>query len=81
MTSSLIVFTNDFISPLGTVNLHVTFGDKLCSKIILTKFMMIGILSTYNMIIDQPTLNRLRLRVSTYYYDRNSTKRRGELVL
>lgn len=51
MTSSLIRFTSDSISPLETINIYVTFEDKPYSKTILTKFMMVDILSVYNAII------------------------------
>lgn len=52
MTSSLMGFTSNFISLPGTVSLHVTFKDKLCSKMILARFMLVGIPSTYNAIMD-----------------------------
>lgn len=46
-------FTDDFISPLGTMNLYVTFKDKSCFKIILTKFVVVDIPPTYNAIIGK----------------------------
>lgn len=60
-------FTSNSISSLKTINLHITFGDKLCSKMILTKFMVVDIPSIYNVTIGRPILNRLRVVVSTYY--------------
>lgn len=65
MTFSLTRFTGNSISPLGIVNIHVTFGDEPCSKIIITKFMMVDIPSAYNVVIGRPMLNRLRAMVST----------------
>lgn len=67
LTSSRMEFTNDSILPLETINLHVTFRGKLCYKIILFKFIVIDIPSTYNVIIGRPTLSKLRAVVSTYH--------------
>lgn len=51
MSFLLMGFTNDSISLLWTVNLYFTFGNELCSKIILARFMMVDISSKYNAII------------------------------
>ena len=45
-------FFNDFVLSLGIVNLHIIFRDKPCSKIILTKFIVVDTPSTYNINID-----------------------------
>lgn len=66
MTSSLTGFVGDSNSPLGTMSLHITFGDGPCSKMLMTKFMMVDISLEYNAIICQPTLNRVRVVVLTY---------------
>ena len=60
MISSLIGFTDDSIFSLETMSLHVIFGDELYSKTIMTKFMVVGIPSMYNIIIGRSMLNRLR---------------------
>lgn len=67
MASSLTGFTGDFISPLGMVNLHVTYGKKPHSKTLTTKFMVVNIPSAYNTIVGRPTLNQLKVVVSTYH--------------
>ena len=64
--SSLMVFMGDFIYPLGTISLHITFDEEPCSKIVMTKFIVVKILLAYNVIIGQPTLNRLNAMM-TYY--------------
>lgn len=51
MTFLLMGFTSDSISPIGIMNLYITFGNEPCSKIILAKFMVVDILLTYNAII------------------------------
>ena len=67
MTSSLMGFTSDSISPLRTVNLHVMFGDEPFFKMMMVRFMVVNILSAYNIIIGRPMLNRLRAMVLTYH--------------
>lgn len=46
-----MMFIGKSIMPLGTMNMHITFGDEHCSNIILAKFMVVNIPSVYNMII------------------------------
>lgn len=65
MTYSMMRFIGDSISSLMTMNLHVTF--KFCFKKILSKFIVVDIPSTYNVIIGRLTLNRLRVILSTYH--------------
>lgn len=67
MTSLLIEFISDFISPLKTMSLHITFGDEPCSKMMMTKFIVVDTPSSNNAIISQPILNRLRVVVLTYH--------------
>lgn len=66
MTFLLMRFTGNLISPLRIVNIYVTFGDKLYSKTIITKFIVVDILLAYNEIIGLFMLNRLRAMVSTH---------------
>lgn len=49
MISSLTRFMGDFISLLGTMSLHIIFDEEPCSKIMMTKFMVVDI---HSMIID-----------------------------
>ncbi|RRT79002.1 hypothetical protein B296_00026213 [Ensete ventricosum] len=65
--SSYLIWFIDSISPLNTVNLHVTFDTGPNSKTVLTKFMVVDIPSVFNAIIGQPTLNRLWAMMSTYH--------------
>ena len=67
MFSSFMGFMSDFISPLGTMNLHVIFGDEHCSKMMLARFMIIDIYLAYNAIIGRSMPNRLRAMVSAYH--------------
>ncbi|RRT66475.1 hypothetical protein B296_00014700 [Ensete ventricosum] len=60
-------FTGDSISPAGKVVLLVTIGEELRSKILLVSFIVVALPSAYNAIIGRPTLNKLRVVVSTYH--------------
>ncbi|RRT31201.1 hypothetical protein B296_00056810 [Ensete ventricosum] len=67
LTSTLTGFTGNFVSPLGTTTIPVTFGGEPRSKTLLVSFMVVKLPSAYNAIIGHPTLNRLRTVVSTYH--------------
>lgn len=67
ITSSLMKFTNNSISPFGTMSLHIMFRDEPCSKMVISKFIVINILSTYNATIGETTLNILRAMVLSYH--------------
>ncbi|RZR72585.1 hypothetical protein BHM03_00014759 [Ensete ventricosum] len=67
LTSSLIGFTGDFVSPLGATTIPVTFGGEPRSKTLMVSFMVVKLPSAYNAIIGRPTLNRLKATVSTYH--------------
>lgn len=67
MVSTLIGFTRDSISPLGTTALSLTVVEEPRSKTLIVTFMVVGIPSTYNIILGRPTLNRIRAIISTYH--------------
>ncbi|RRT60843.1 hypothetical protein B296_00022859 [Ensete ventricosum] len=67
MTSTLTRFTGDAITPIGVATLPVTFGEEPRTKTIMVHFMVVDLPSAYNVIIGQPTLNKLRVIVSTYH--------------
>ncbi|KAJ8483716.1 hypothetical protein OPV22_016201 [Ensete ventricosum] len=67
LTSTFTGFIGDFVSPLGTTTIPVTFGGEPRSKTLLVSFMVVKLPSAYNAIIGRPTLNRLRTVVSTYH--------------
>ncbi|RWW04818.1 hypothetical protein BHE74_00047772 [Ensete ventricosum] len=67
MTSTLIGFTMDAITPVGIRTLPMTFDEELRTKTLMISFMVVELPSAYNMIIDRSTLNKLRAIVSTYH--------------
>ncbi|XP_064999878.1 uncharacterized protein LOC135633854 [Musa acuminata AAA Group] len=67
MSSALMGFTGDSISPLGTTTLPATIGEEPRTKTIMTTFMVVNLPSAYNVILGRPTLNKLKAVVSTYH--------------
>ncbi|RRT58408.1 hypothetical protein B296_00021041 [Ensete ventricosum] len=57
----------DSISLLGITTLLVTVKEEPRSKTLIVLFMMVKLPSTYNAILNLPTLNKLRVIVSTYH--------------
>ncbi|RWW53010.1 hypothetical protein BHE74_00040535 [Ensete ventricosum] len=67
MTSILIGFTGDIITPVGVATLPVTFGDEPRTKTFMVPFMVVDLPLAFYVIIGRPTLNKLRAVISTYY--------------
>ncbi|RRT36102.1 hypothetical protein B296_00055132 [Ensete ventricosum] len=67
MTLTLTGFTGDAIAPIGIVTFPVTFGDEPRTKTLMVPFMVVELPLAYNVIIDQPTLSKLRVIVSMYH--------------
>ncbi|XP_064966418.1 uncharacterized protein LOC135675222 [Musa acuminata AAA Group] len=65
--SALTGFTGDSISPLGAITLPLTLGAPPRSKTVMTTFLVIDLPTAYNAILGRPTLNKVRVVVSTYY--------------
>ena len=67
MAPALIGFTGDSIFLLGTTILLVTIGKEPRAKMIMTTFMVVDLPLAYNVILNRPTLNKLKAVVSTYH--------------
>lgn len=52
ITSLLIWFTSNSISPLGTMSLYIIFDNELYSKMVMTKFIVVDISLAYNIVIS-----------------------------
>ena len=66
-TSPLVSFSGDSIIPKGIITLTViavTYPAQVTKEI---DFLIVNCPLTYNIILGRPTLNRLRVAVSTYY--------------
>ena len=66
-TSSLVSFTGDRVIPKGIVKLTIiagTYPAQISKEI---DFLMVDCPSIYNIILGQPTLNKLKAAMSSYY--------------
>ena len=66
-TSPLVSFIGDRIVPRGIVTLTVVTGTYPAQVTKEIDFLIVNCLSTYNVILGRPALNRLRVAMSTYY--------------
>ena len=66
-TSPLVSFIGDRIVPRGIVTLTVVTGTYPAQVTKEIDFLIVNCLSTYNIILGRPALNRLRVAMSTYY--------------
>ncbi|RZS16052.1 hypothetical protein BHM03_00047994 [Ensete ventricosum] len=68
MTSILIGFTGDAITPICVATLPMTFDDEPRTKTLMVPFKVVELPSAYNVIIGRPTLNKLRVVISSYHH-------------
>ena len=66
-TSPLVSFIGDRTVPRGIVTLIVIAGTYLAQVIKEIDFLIVDYPSTYDIILGRPTLNRLKVAMSTYY--------------
>ena len=64
--SPFISFSGDRVYPRGIVTLTVTVGTQLRQLTRQLDFLVVNCLSSYNVIIRRPTLNRWKAATSTY---------------
>ena len=63
----LVGFGGTKVFPLGAVTLSVTVGDYPQQITWDVTFLVVNCLSTYNGILEQPTLNTWKAATSTYH--------------
>ena len=61
----LVDFAGDQVEVRGYVELRTTFSDENIAKTITVKYIVINTSSAYNLLLRQPSLNRLGAIVST----------------
>ena len=66
-TSPLVSFTGDRIFPAGIITLIIIARTYLAQVTKEIDFLIVDCLSTYNIILGRPALNRLRAGMLTYY--------------
>ncbi|KAL0435140.1 UNVERIFIED_CONTAM: hypothetical protein Sradi_0221900 [Sesamum radiatum] len=65
--TSLYGFAREVVHPRGMILLPLILGIYSFRKICLLKFLVVDIPSTYNVILERPTLNAFRAVISTYH--------------
>ena len=85
--SPLVSFSGDRVYPRGIVTLTVTVGAQPKQLTCQLDFLVVDCLSSYNVIIGRPTLNRWKAATSTYYLkvkfpmDNGVSEVRGDQIL
>jgi hypothetical protein len=64
----LVGFTGDKVKPSGVVSLMIEAGTYLKQVRASVKFLVVDCSSAYNVIINHPTLNKLRAVTLTYHF-------------
>ncbi|KAJ0985389.1 hypothetical protein J5N97_003745 [Dioscorea zingiberensis] len=65
--SSLVGFSGGVVQPEGMISLPVTIGNSPRSSTVTANFLVVRCASSYNVILDRPTLNALKAVISTYH--------------
>ncbi|KAL0462074.1 UNVERIFIED_CONTAM: hypothetical protein Slati_0095000 [Sesamum latifolium] len=65
--TSLYGFAGEVVHPRGMVSLPLTMGKGTTRKTCLLKFLVVDVPSTYNVILDRPTLNTFQAMESIYH--------------
>ena len=85
--SPLVSFSGDRVYPKGIVTLTVTMGAQPKQLTCQLDFLVVDYLSSYNVIIGRPTLNRWKAATSIYYLkvkfpmDNEVSEVRGDQIL
>ena len=64
--SLLVSFSRDCVYPKGIISLQITTGTYLALVTRMVDFLVVNCPSSYNVILGQPTLYRLKVVTSTY---------------
>jgi hypothetical protein len=65
--SPLVVSTGEQVQTMGIISLPITCGTSPRDSTIMVDFLVVDRPSTYNVIIGQPALNKLKAITSTYH--------------
>ena len=64
--SPLVSFSEDRVYPKGIISLQITAGTYPAQVTRMVDFLIVDCPSSYNVILGQPTLNRLKAVTSIY---------------
>ncbi|KAL0430401.1 UNVERIFIED_CONTAM: Polyprotein P3 [Sesamum radiatum] len=67
VNTSLYGFAGEVVHPRGMVSLPLTMGRGTACRTCLLKFLVLDVLSAYNVILGRPTLNTFQIVISTYH--------------
>ncbi|KAL0455608.1 UNVERIFIED_CONTAM: Pro-Pol polyprotein [Sesamum latifolium] len=67
VNTSLYGFAGEVVHPRGMVSLPLTMGTGTTRKTCILKFLVVDVLSAYNVILGRPTLNAFQAVISTYH--------------
>jgi len=77
----LVGFTSNQVEVQGYADLQTTFSDKHTSMTILVRYMVVNALSSYNMLLGRPSLNRLKAIPSSYHMKVKLPSPKGKVII
>lgn len=63
----LVGFTGDHMEVQGYADLRITFLDKHVTITIVVRYMVVNAPSSYNLLLERPSLNKLKAVPSSYH--------------
>ena len=60
-------FSGERVLSLGSIQLVLTLGDPPCQATTTMRFLIVGAPSAYNILLDKPSLNAMRVVPSAYH--------------
>ena len=60
-------FSGEKVLPMGSIQLVLTLGEPPCQATTTTRFLIVDAPSTYNMLLDRPSLNTIKAFPSAYH--------------
>ena len=67
VSTHLREFSGEKVLPLGSIQLVLTLGDPSCQATTVVKFLIVDAPSSYNMLLDRPSLNAIKAIPSAYH--------------
>ena len=60
-------FSGEKVLPLGSIQLVLTLGDPPCQATTTVRFLIVDAPSAYNVLLDRPSLNAIKVIPSAYH--------------
>jgi len=81
MTVACSVFARDQVEVMGHVELRTIFSDGTSSRTINSKYLVVNVVSAYNMLLGRPSLNRLGVVASTRHMNMKLPSLEGGVIV